>query len=174
MARRFPATLLQDWQCVWLAHSCCSVQAINSHPNRLIGDIYGIITSVFFGLYFLAIRVARRTHNGAEITLLSTLVTAVVLLGFALFSGNTMLPTTLAGVMSLMMLGMVCHAGGQGLLAVALGSLTAAFSSLVIFVEALAGAYFGWLIYNEQLATWQILGGLLILAGVWVARPKNG
>ena len=143
-------------------------------PDRLVGDIYGIITSIFFGLYFLAIRVARRTHNGAEITLLSTFVTAVILLAFAILSGDAMIPVTIAGVMSLMMLGMVCHAGGQGLLAVALGSLTAAFSSLVIFVEALVGAYLGWLIYSEQLGSWQILGGLLILAGVWIARPRNG
>ncbi len=142
-------------------------------PERISGDIYGLITSIFFGLYFLAVRVARRTHNGAEITLLSTFVTAVILLVFALLSGGTMIPVTLAGVMSLMALGMVCHAGGQGLLALALGSLTAAFSSLVIFVEAIAGAYFGWLIYNEQLGAWQIAGGILILTGVWIARPRT-
>ena len=31
-------------------------------PDRLMGDIYGFVTSIFFGLYFLAVRVARRTR----------------------------------------------------------------------------------------------------------------
>ena len=60
-----------------------------------------------------------------------------------------------------------------GLLAVALGSLSAAFSSLVIFIEALAAAILGWLVLSEHLTPLQFLGGALILAGVWVARPKN-
>ena len=142
-------------------------------PDRLLGDIYGFITSIFFGLYFLAVRVARRTHNGAEITFLSTIVTAAILLGVALISGNDMFPDTMIGVGSLIILGVICHAGGQGFLAVALGSLTAAFSSLVIFVEAAAGAYFGWLVYNEHVSMLQAFGGLLILSGVWVARPRT-
>ncbi len=142
-------------------------------PERLLGDIYGFVTSIFFGLYFLSVRVARRTHNGAEITFFSTVVTAAILLVVAIISSNTMLPATWTGIGSLIVLGVICHAGGQGFLAIALGSLTAAFSSLVIFVEAAAGAYFGWLVYSEQLSIFQIFGGLMILGGVWIARPKS-
>ena len=141
-------------------------------PERIVGDLYGLITSLFFGLYFLAVRVGRRTHRAGEITFLSTLVTASVLLVVALISGNSMLPQTLGGVAALVALGTISHAGGQGLLAVALGSLSAAFSSLVIFVEALAAALFGWLIFSEGMTPGQIGGGALILVGVWVARPR--
>ncbi len=67
---------------------------------------------------------------------------------------------------------LISHAGGQGLLSVALGRLPAVFSSLVIFLEAVAGASFGWLILGEALTLVQIMGGALILYGIWIARPK--
>lgn len=142
-------------------------------PERVVGDLYGIVTSFFFGLYFLAIRVARRTRKSGEVTLLSTIVTTVILFIVALFSATTFFPQTLQGYSALLALGVFSHAGGQGLLAVALGSLSAAFSSLVIFVEALAGAFFGRLIFNEKLSTLQLIGGALILFGIYIARPNS-
>lgn len=142
-------------------------------PERLIGDFYGFITSIFFGLYFLAVRVARRQRKGGEATFVSTMVTSAVLLVVALASGNAFLPQTGQGYASLLALGVISHAGGQGLLAVALGSLSAAFSSLVIFVEAVAAALFGWLFFDEAIAPLQWVGGALILTGIWIARPAR-
>ena len=42
----------------------------------------------------------------------------------------------------------------------------------MIFLEAVAAAVFGWLILGEALTLVQSLGGLSILAGIWIARPK--
>jgi drug/metabolite transporter (DMT)-like permease len=142
-------------------------------PSRIIGDVYGLITSVFFGLYFLAIRVGRRQAGGGVLTLSSTIVTAILLLAVALVSGNAMLPQTAQGYASLAALGLVSHAGGQGMLTLALGVLSAAFSSLVIFLEAFAAAFFGWLFFGETLGAMQVAGSILILGGVWVARPRS-
>lgn len=142
-------------------------------PSRLIGDFYGLVTSVFFGLYFLAVRVARRTMKSGELVFSSTVVTACVLLVVALVSGNAFLPQTASGYASLAALGMVSHAGGQGLLTVALGVLSAAFSSLVIFIEAVAAAIFGWVIFGEAMGPAQLAGAALILGGVWLARPRQ-
>ncbi len=142
-------------------------------PSRLIGDFYGLVTSLFFGLYFLAVRFGRRTMAGGELTLMSSLVTAVILFGVALVSGNDLLPVSTKGYAALGALGLISHAGGQGLLAVALGSLSAAFSSLVIFIEAVAAALFGWLLFDESLTPLQIAGAVAILAGIIVARPAD-
>ena len=132
-------------------------------PNRLIGDIYGICTSLFFGLYFLAARVARRKHGAGAMTFMSATITAPILLFIVFVTGQSLAPQTATGIAALLALGIVSHAGGQGLLAVALGSLSAAFSSLVIFIEALAAAFFAWLIFSESLTPLQSAGGALIL-----------
>ena len=143
-------------------------------PDRLIGDFYGLITSMFFGAYFLAVRAARRTADPARIMALSSLVTAPILLVAALLLDDGLLPHSLGGVSALIALAFVSHAGGQGLLAFALGHLPAAFSSLVIFLEALAAALFGWLVLNEAVNAYQFAGGVAILAGIYVARPRTG
>lgn len=142
-------------------------------PERLEGDIYGVITSFFFGAYFLAIRVARRRAPPALIMLRSSMVTATILLIAALIMEDQLLPITAAGVAALIALAVVSHAGGQGLLAYALGHLSAAFSSFVIFIEALAAPVLGWLIFSETLNNLQFLGGAAILLGIWVARPRS-
>jgi drug/metabolite transporter (DMT)-like permease len=82
-------------------------------------------------------------------------------------------PATLGGMAALFALALVSHAGGQGLLAYALGHLPAAFSALVIFLEAIAAACFGWLILSEPLGVMQALGAAVIFAGIAIARPRR-
>ncbi len=142
-------------------------------PERLIGDFYGIATSLFFGAYFLAVRVARRTARPGLVVYRSSLVTAAVLFVVALIMDDGFLPDTIYGYAALLALAVVSHSGGQGLLAYALGHLSAAFSSLVIFLEALAAATFGWILLGEALTLLQISGGAAILLGIWVARPRS-
>lgn len=142
-------------------------------PSRMVGDLFGLATSLFFGLYFLAVRAARRTASGGQMLLLSSLVTAPALLAVALLSGDAFLPQRPSNYAALVSLGLVSHAGGQGLLALALGALSAAFSSLVIFLEAVAAAAFGWAIFGEKMGMAELAGAALILGGVWVARPRE-
>ena len=143
--------------------------------SRILGDVYGLITSVFFGLYFLATRVGRRTQGSGAFLFASTIVTTMILLLVAISTGGAFLPESLSGYLSLLSLGVISHAGGQGLLAVALGSLTAAFSSLVIFIEAVAAAKFGWILFGEKMGGWELFGAVLVLGGIWIARPgKTG
>ena len=144
-----------------------------ARPDRVLGDVYGVATSFFFGLYFLAVRRARRQHGAGELTLKATFVTTVLLLGVALALEPHLWPRDAKGVASLFALGVLSHSGGQGLLAVALGSLSAVFSSLVIFVEAVAAALFAWIIAGEALSPLQGAGGALIMLGIWVARPRR-
>ena len=43
----------------------------------------------------------------------------------------------------------------------------------MIFLEALAAAALGWVVLGEALGWLQALGGLLILAGIFIARPRG-
>jgi drug/metabolite transporter (DMT)-like permease len=142
-------------------------------PERLVGDLFGVATSVFFGFYFLAIRVARREGAPGLVLFRSSIVTAACLGLVAAIAENAWVPAGLAGVAALVLMATVSHVGGQGLLAFALGHLSAAFSSLVIFLEALAAALFGYVFFGETLGPLQIMGGAAILAGIFIARPRS-
>lgn len=142
-------------------------------PQRLIGDLYGVATSFFFGAYFLAVRSARRRAGSGRIVFLTSLITAAVLLVAALTLESRFTPGSAGGLLSLVALALVSHLGGQGFLTYALGHLPAAFSSLVIFLEAVAAAILAWLVFGEPVSALQAAGGVLILAGIFVARPRD-
>ncbi len=142
-------------------------------PGHLHGDFYGVATSFFFGAYFLAVRRARRTYGAGRTLLLSSIVTALVLLAEAVMIEDRMWPLALSAVAALFALALVSQAGGQGLLSFALGHLPAAFSSLVIFLEAVAAACFGWIILGEAIGPVQAFGAVAIFIGISVARPRR-
>ena len=149
-------------------------QSYGFAPDRLIGDLYGLITAVFFGCYMLAIRAARTRMSAGRLAFVSTAITAACLFVVAMALEPSLLPRSLGGAAALLVLALVSQVGGQGLLAVALGTLPATFSSLVIFLEAIAAAAFGWLILGEALGPLQLGGGFLILIGIWITRPRAG
>jgi drug/metabolite transporter (DMT)-like permease len=148
-------------------------QSLNVDPARILGDVFGIATAVFFALYFLAVERARKDGGAARVTFELTLVTTAILFVVALLLDGRILPRTSEGIAALVAMAWISHAGGQGLLSVALGRLLAVFSSLVIFLEAIAAAAFGWMILGEPLTVVQVMGGALILLGIWTARPRE-
>jgi drug/metabolite transporter (DMT)-like permease len=148
-------------------------QSYGFAPERLLGDVFGLATAVFFGGYVLAVRSARQRHGAGRMIFLSTIVTTACLFVIALLFDSRVLPQSASGLAVLVVLAVMCQAGGQGLVAIALGTLPATFSALVIFIEAIAAAAFGWAILGEALGPIQVLGGVLILIGIWVARPRS-
>ncbi|MGA9850901.1 MAG: DMT family transporter [Roseiarcus sp.] len=147
-------------------------QSFELKPAGALGDAFGIATGVFFGLYFLAVQAARKRASAARLTFEATLITAAILFVVAIVAERSMLPHSARGLAALIAMAWISHTGGQGLLSVALGRLPAAFSSLVIFLEAIAAAGFGWLVLAEPVSSIQALGGLAILGGIYVARPR--
>jgi drug/metabolite transporter (DMT)-like permease len=100
-------------------------------------------------------------------------VTAAVLGLIAFALEGRVLPQSYRGWAVLLGLALIAQVGGQGLLSVALGRLPAVFSSLVIFLEAIVAALIAWAAFNEPVSALQALGGLCILAGIFVARPRE-
>lgn len=155
-------------------------QSLQVDPGRILGDLFGIGTALFFGLYFVFVSRARETSGAARVTFEATLITATLLLAVALVLEGRLLPADASWFSPEMMrlaaalvaMGVISHAGGQGLLSVALGRLPAVFSSLVIFLEAIVAAVAAWIVLGEALTLPQIFGGALILFGIWIARPR--
>ena len=140
---------------------------------NLRGDGFGILTAFFFGSYVLAIATGRKVLPAATLMFFSVLVSTVILFFIAIFFEDRVLPGSLQGLMVLLGLALVSQVGGHGLMTYALGHLPTVFSSLVIFFEAVAAAFFGWLFFSEALSYLQVIGGVLIFAGIYAARPRK-
>ena len=163
----------RPWPCAFSAAARCSRRAFRCRAGGALGDIYGLVTGVFFGLYFLAVQAARRGSSAARVTFEATIDHRRLAAGGRAGPGAPIAAANAARASRrCSALAWISHAGGQGLLAVALGRLPAAFSSLVIFLEAIAAACFAWVFLGEPVTLGPGGGGLAILAGIYVARPR--
>lgn len=142
-------------------------------PSHVLGDFYGLVTAFFFASYMLSVRSVRASISPGTLMFRSGVITAIALLITALVMDDPLLPGSLQGWLVLLGLALVSHAGGQGLLAYALGHVPAALGSLVILIEPLAAAILGWLILNEAVTPLQAAGGAVILTGIIIARIKR-
>jgi len=138
--------------------------------DHVFGDLLALTTACFYGAYMLAVAKLRGSHGSQEIMLWSSVVSGFVLLPVAWLMGESFLPATLNGWAVLFGLAWVSHALGQSLIAYALGHLPASFSSLVVLVQPVAAAFFGWLWLGEGLQALQIVGGIVVLFGILLAR----
>lgn len=138
--------------------------------TNVFGDMLAFTTAIFYGAYMIAVAKLRGRHGTQELMLWSSLVTGLALLPMVWVMGEGLFPATLDGWLILFGLAWISHALGQGLIAYALGHLPASFSSLVVLVQPVAAACFGWLWLGEGLQTLQLLGGAVVLFGIVLAR----
>ena len=140
-------------------------------PGALSGDALGVVTAMFYAWYILAVKQLRDRGVGTlRLMAITTTLTASLLLPVALASGDQMLPVTPLGWWKLVGLALVSHAAGQGLIAYALAHLPAAFSSVSLLFQPVMAAVFAWVLLGEPLAPLQIVGGLVVLAGIYLSR----
>jgi drug/metabolite transporter (DMT)-like permease len=137
----------------------------------LAGDALGVLTAMFYAGYIFAVKGLRdRGETTLHLMAVTSTVTALILLPAALASGEQFLPSTAWGWSVLIALALVSHAAGQGLIAYALAHLPAAFSSVSLLFQPVMAAFFAWAILAEPLVPLQIAGGMVVLAGIYLAR----
>ena len=140
-------------------------------PDALLGDGLGVVTAMFYAWYLLSIKGAR-DRGGATLQLMAvtTTITAAILLPVALASGEALLPGTATGWLTLLGLAWISHTAGQGLIAQALARLPAAFSSAGLLFQPVMAALYAWALLGESLSALQVAGGMVVLAGILLAR----
>jgi drug/metabolite transporter (DMT)-like permease len=137
----------------------------------LLGDALGLVTAMFYAAYILAVKGLRdRGETALRLMAVTSTLTAVILFPVALASGEAMLPQSAYGWTILLGLALVSHAAGQGLIAYALAHLPATFSSVGLLLQPVIAAFFAWVLLAEPLVPLQIVGGLVVLAGIYLAR----
>jgi drug/metabolite transporter (DMT)-like permease len=140
----------------------------------VLGDGLGIITACFFGSYVVAVARLRDRYRASTIMFWSSAVTCVLLLAATLVSGENLLPASQKSWLVLLALAWISQAMGQGLIAYALGHLPASLSALAILIEPVTAALLGWVWLGEALGVLQGIGGVIVLAGIAVARRASG
>ncbi|MGD9827942.1 MAG: DMT family transporter [Hyphomicrobiaceae bacterium] len=144
----------------------------NAAPSdgRFLGDALGLMAGAGYGGYLVIVsRVRRRLATGLVI-MVSAAFCALALLPAAAAMGESILARTATGWAVLVGLGVVTHAGGQGLVTYAFRHLPASSTSATLLLQPVTAALAAWLLFAEGLAPLQIAGGLAVLLGVLVCH----
>ncbi|HEX2605077.1 MAG TPA: DMT family transporter [Oxalicibacterium sp.] len=137
---------------------------------RLLGDALGLISAVFYAAYQLVIKDARDQYSTPRLMAWSTTITGLALLPLALLSPQPFLPNTLAGWLPLLGLALLAQIGGQTVIAFASAHLPASLSSVTLLIQPLTATVAAWLLFGETIAPVQMLGGALLIAGIYFSR----
>lgn len=140
---------------------------------RSSADIMAVIASVCFALYLLVTERLRESCDTSTILALSTTASAVVLLVFAGVARISLAVPSVSSFAALVGLGLVCQLAGYFCLTYALGHLPATVSSVILLAVAPLTAVFAFMIFKERMTAVQILGGGLVLVGVWIVSGAS-
>jgi drug/metabolite transporter (DMT)-like permease len=136
----------------------------------VLGDLFGVVTAMFYAAYQLAITRLRSGVATSSIMAWSCTVMAVLLLPIALVSGEQILPATAMGWVKLVSLAIIAQVAGQSLIAYAMAHLPATFSSVGLLFQPVMAALFAWILLGEALGATGIAGGIIVLVGIFIAH----
>ena len=144
------------------------VPKLGGGAHALRGDLLGLGTAVFYAAYILAVARVRTRHGTGTIMFVSTLVFTLLLLPLALT--QKFLPVTANGWWLLIGCALSAQVVGQSLIAYALAHLPATFGAVGLYVQVIAAAVYAWLLLGERLAPVQIVGAVVVMAAIGLAR----
>jgi drug/metabolite transporter (DMT)-like permease len=122
----------------------------------------------------LAVKVARDAGaSTARLLAWSTTITAAALLPVALMVPQPLLPSSAGGWLVLAGLALVTQILGQGLIAYAFAHLPASLSSVSLLIQPGMAALFAWWLFAEAIGPAQLVGGVIVLAGIWIAKKAS-
>jgi drug/metabolite transporter (DMT)-like permease len=147
------------------------VPKLGAGRHALLGDALGLGTACFYAGYIIAVARLRERHRTGVVMFASTLVFTVLLLPLALT--QQFFPVSARGWWLLIGCALLSQALGQSLIAYALAHLPATFSAVGLYAQVVAAAGYAWLLLGERLAPVQMLGGVVVLGAIALARRAS-
>jgi drug/metabolite transporter (DMT)-like permease len=141
--------------------------------NKLVGDALGLASAIFYAAYQLVVKDARSEYSTARLMAWSTTITGLALLPFALAAPGAFIPAQLVGWLPLLALAVIAQIGGQTVIAYALAHLPASLSSVSLLIQPLTAAIAAWLIFQEAIGPIQMVGGALLLWGIYLSKKGS-
>lgn len=138
--------------------------------THLLGDALGLLSTTFYAAYQLVVKDARASYSTARLMAWSTSITALVLLPFALLMPGPFWPADAAAWLPLLGLALVAQIGGQTVIAYAFAHLPASLASISLLIQPLTAAVAALLIFGEAIGPLQMLGGALLVCGIYLSK----
>lgn len=139
--------------------------------QTLIGDLFCLLAGVLYAGYVLLLQGPRRTLGSWALVAWASVAGAPVLLAIALAMGEPVVGERWVPLVALALLSQVV---GQGLLIYSLRHFTSLVFGLALLCQPGIAVAVGWLVFGEALGWPDLLGMVLVAAGLVLARESTG
>jgi len=144
-----------------------------NNPTLGNGDLLGLLSSFFYGGYFIVTQIGRRSLNTLTYTWLATLSCAICLGLVNLLFHQPIFGYPLESYLFFFGAAIVSQVIGYFSMGYALGHLPATIVSPTMLAKPITVAVFAFILFGESLTVWELIGGALVLAGIFLIN-KNG
>ncbi len=148
------------------------VFAGKSNANiHVLGDLMALIAAIFYAIFVIVTKIS--ADKGANMTRYMTIVSvycAGVLLIAGIISQEKIIPDNLNGWLILFGLAFISQIMGQLMLARSIKKVKLQISSVLLLMQPIFAAIYGFFFFDEELASLQIIGALIILLSVYVFK----
>ncbi len=142
--------------------------------GRFFGDMLALLSGFFVAVYFIIGRYVRVRVDVWPYTSWVALVAAVVLLPVSFLAGLPLLSYPPREWLLFFLLALGPGLAGHGILNWALKYVKAPIVAVSILGESVGASILAFLFFKELLLWYQMIGGILILAGIYVAVVAEG
>jgi drug/metabolite transporter (DMT)-like permease len=149
-------------------------QDILAQPELGLGELLGLTAGVFYGSFFLATERARDRLSPLTAWWISALSSTAALLALSLLFRQPLTGYSALSYLNLLAVALVTQVGGYLSISYALGHLPASIVSPTLLGQPVLTALLAIPLLGEPLGRDQVIGGALVLAGIWlVNRPRQ-
>ena len=138
--------------------------------RHFVGDILGVVTAMFYAAYILVVGKLRSEFSTATVMTWSGGISCLILIPVTILSGESFIATSLYGWLILLLLALLSQAGGQSLIAYSLAHVPVGLGSVGLLLQPVLAAMIAWFLFGEVLHNLQLIGGMIVLIGIYLAR----
>ncbi len=144
------------------------------HPTLGTGDLIGLVSGVFYGMFFLAAERARDRLSALVSWWISAAVCTISLLVLSLLFQLPLVGYSIETYYNLIALALIVQVGGWFAINYALGHLPASVVSPTLLLQPVITAIIAVPFLNQPIGAIQLVGGLLVLLGIFIVHRANG
>lgn len=138
---------------------------------HILGDLMAFIAAIFYAIFVVVTKIS--ADKGCNMTRYMTVVSiycAVILLIAGVITQEKIIPESLHGWLILFGLAFISQILGQLMLARSIKKVKLQISSVLLLMQPVFAATYGFAFFDEKLTLLQMIGALIILLSVYVFK----
>ncbi len=144
-----------------------------THPTLGAGDLFGLSAGFFYGTFFLIAQRAREQLSSLAAWWISAAASAVTLFVLSVVFGQPLFGYPLQSYLNLVAVALLAQMGGWLAINYALGRLPASIVSPTLLIQPVVTALLAVPLLGQTLGEAQIVGGLLVIVGIFLVHRSK-